>query len=249
MRSDKITAIIVDDEKESIDLLTDLLKPHSEIQILATIQNSSQAAELILMNRPEVLLLDIQMPEKNGFKVLEDVNNNGFYPKVIFVTAYDQFAIQAIKHAALDYLLKPVIPDELNDAIAKLKSKPANQLQKSIEQLLHKIDSNRKLKFNTRAGFIIINSADIVYCKADRNYTEVYLNDGRMEVLTHPLKYIDQILTADNFFRGSRSLLINLDYLVKAERTKKRITLQFDDQQAILSLPGSQIKAIERLKD
>ena len=248
MGLNKVSAIIVDDEQEAIDLLLEVLKDNPQVNVLATCTDAMKAPEIILPMRPDLLFLDIQMPGQDGFRVLETVNSTGFYPKVIFITGYDKFAIRAIKHAALDYLLKPVNPDELTQALSRLTTVTTEKLQVCIEQLLHKIDSNKKLKFNTRTGFIIINTADIVYCKADRNYTEIYLNDGRIEVLTHTLKHISEVLNFDHFFRGSRSLLINLDYLVKAERTKKQITLQINDDFINLSLPGNQIKTLERLK-
>ncbi len=244
MESNKIKTVIVDDESKSVEILMDALKNHPEVEVLKACFDSAKAPEIILSKRPDLLFLDIQMPDKDGFQVLEEVNKMGFFPKVIFITGYDKFAIRAIKHAALDYLLKPVNPEELSAALSRLETASADKLQNSIEQLLQKIDSNKKIKFNTRTGFIIINTSEIVCCKADRNYTEVYLNDGRMEVLSHSLKELSGNLNFEPFFRISRSILINLDYLVKADRTKKQITLQVNDEFVNIPLSGRQIKAL-----
>jgi two-component system LytT family response regulator len=245
--SDNFRAIIIDDEKESIDLLLDLLKDCPEIIILDSFQDPEEGIKGILSYKPDVLFLDIQMPGKDGFDVLREIHDYNLNPVVIFITGYDQFAIKAIKFAAFDYLLKPVDPEELKNTIEKLKNQKKDNLENQVKKLLNHINSNVKLKFNTRTGFIIIDPSDIIYCLADRNYSEIYLFDGRKEVITCNLKKLSKVLPHDNFHRVSRSLIINTQFLTKVERTNRKITLKNNDQMISFSIPSDQIKNLEKL--
>ncbi|MCD4696605.1 MAG: LytTR family DNA-binding domain-containing protein [Bacteroidales bacterium] len=241
----KLTAIIIDDEKESTDLLLDLLTDFPEINILKSYQFPEEGIKGIIKHKPDILFLDIQMPEKDGFDVLKEIREYNLNPSVVFITGYDKFAIQAVKHAAFDYLLKPVDPEELKTTIEKLKNQKQDGLSNQVSKLLTHLNSNVKLKFNTRTGFIIIDSSEIVYCLADRNYSEIYLADGRKEVITCNLKKLLKNLPMDIFFRASRSLIINVNYITKAERSKGIITIKYQDNQIEFSLPRTQIQALE----
>lgn len=243
--SNKFKAIIIDDEKESIDLLLDILKDSPEIEILKTYQDPQEGIKGIIHYKPDLLFLDIQMPEKDGFDVLREIHEFNLNPTVIFITGYDKFAVQAIKHAAFDYLVKPVDPAELKTTIEKLKTNKKEDLTNQVSKLLHHLNSNVKLKFNTPTGFIIIDSSEIIYCQADRNYSELYLSGGRKEVITINLKKLFKDLPKDNFFRASRSLIINMNYITKVERTKQIVSIKYQNSIIDFSLPHKQIQALE----
>ena len=247
--SELFRAIVIDDEKESIDLLNDLLKDFPEIEILENYQNPEEGIKGVLKHKPDVLFLDIQMPGKDGFDVLREIQDYNMDPTVIFITGYDQFAIKAIRFAAFDYLLKPVDPAELKNTIEKLKNQKKDDLALQVRKLLNHINSNVKLKFNTRTGFIIIDSSDIIYCQADRNYCEINLTDGRKEVITCNLKKLNSQLPQNVFFRVTRSLVINLNYLTKAERTKHKITLKYQNEFFEFPVPYEQVQKLENLTD
>ncbi len=245
--SEIFSAIVIDDEKESTDLLLDLLKDYSEIDIIECYQNPQEGIKGIIRYKPDLLFLDIQMPEKNGFDVLGEIREYDLNPIVIFITGYDKFALQAIKHAAFDYLIKPVDPAELKSTIEKLKTNNKDDLTNQVSKLLHHLNSNVKLKINTPTGFIIIDSSEIIYCQADRNYSEIYLSDGRKEVITCNLKKLSKDLPKENFFRASRSLIINMSYITKVERTLQKISIKYQNGIIDFSLPHKQIKALEDL--
>ena len=241
----KYSAVVIDDEKQAIDLLLDLLSDFPEIEILNTYQYPVEGIKGIIHFKPDLLFLDIQMPEKDGFDVLREIREYDINPIVIFITGFDKFALQAIKHAAFDYLIKPVDPAELKTTIGKLNTNKKDDLSNQVSKLLQHINSNVKLKFNTPTGFIIIDSSEIIYCQADRNYSEIYLSDGRKEVITCNLKKLFKTLPQDNFFRASRSLIINVDYITKVERGKQIISIKYQNSIIEFSLPHKQIQALE----
>ena len=244
--SDNFRVVIIDDEEESIDLLKDLLSEYPEIHILESYSAPEDGKKGVLRYKPDVLFLDIQMPGKSGFDVLKEIQDFNLNPIVIFITGYDKFALQAIKFAAFDYLLKPVDPSELKITIQKLKIQGKGDLTIQVSKLLDHLNSNVKLKFNTRTGFIIIDTSDIIYCQADRNYSEVYLTDGRKEVITCNLKKLYKELPQKVFFRATRSLAFNLNYLTKVERTKRKVTLKYQDEYFEFSVPYEQIQMLEK---
>ena len=242
----ELTAIIIDDENESIDLLKDILSPFAQLTIVATYTDPVEGISGILKYMPDVLFLDIQMPGKNGFDVVKEIHNQNVFPKVIFTTAFDQFAIKAIKVAAFDYLLKPVDPAELEKTIGKLGEPVQNDLSGQFKKLIKHLNNNRRLKFNTRTGFVLINSTDIIYCLADRNYSEIYLTDGRKEVVTFNLKKLYAQLPDETFFRASRSLIVNLDHLIKVERTKRKLYLKYQDKILNFVVSSGSVKDLDK---
>ena len=190
----------------------------------------------------DVLFLDIQMPVIDGFEVVEILRKHNQHPLIIFTTVFEEYAIKAIRYAAFDYLLKPVSVDDLNEAISRLKNSQAVHNGSKIELLLAKLNQNKKLRFYTRTGFIVINSNDIIYCEADRNYTKIHLPHDHTEVVSMNLKSLNDILTMNNFFRAGRSLIINTDYLILLDRKKKICTLKYNEEIYTISLPSEAMK-------
>lgn len=245
MNQSPITAIIVDDEQESQDILADALNDFPEIEIIATAMNADKAVDLILRHRPDLIFLDIQMPEKDGFYVVEDLKEYKYSPTIIFITAYNKYSIKAIKHTAFDYLLKPVNPTELAETIARFKEQGSGlNTEERIEKLLQEIKKNQKIRFNTRTGFILLNTADIIYCESDRNYSTIYLGNEKKEVVTCNLGALQKVLPADNFFRISRFVIVNLEYLVSVDRSKHTCKIVKDDEVFSFNISNKQIKNI-----
>ncbi|MCK4677884.1 MAG: response regulator transcription factor [Bacteroidales bacterium] len=247
MTDKTITAIIVDDEQESLDILEESLSDFPEIEIVGKAMNADNAIESILKFRPDVIFLDIQMPGKNGFEVVKEIKKYKYSPCIIFVTAYDKYAIKAIKYAAFDFLLKPIDPNELAETISRFKSEGSGgNFQKRIEQLLLDIKKNQKIRFNTRTGFILLNTADIIYCESDRNYSIIYLGNEKKVVVTCNLHALEQLLPSDNFFRISRFVVVNLDYLTSIDRKKHTCLLEKDDEIFSFSITRKKIKEFEK---
>ncbi|WP_167613970.1 LytR/AlgR family response regulator transcription factor [Maribellus sediminis] len=232
---DKINAIIVDDEQEAIDYLSILLKencPH--VELLATCTNSDDAVRRIDMYQPDLVFMDIQIDHRNGFDVVKEIKPQNQEPHIIFVTAYDRYAVEAFKANATDYLLKPVEKDELVRAVKKYAGFSKNQVDlEYIQRLIGKAPS--KLRFNTRNGYILVNPDEIVYCQADGNYTELFLQDNSKKLISYNLRTLFAQLPGNSFKRISRFHAINEKFLREVDRGKHQCLLQNGAQKVTLS--------------
>ncbi|MEN8202734.1 MAG: LytTR family DNA-binding domain-containing protein [Bacteroidota bacterium] len=214
MNEDTIKILIVDDEPEARDLLSMLLEPVKGVKIAGYAENVDQALARVEETDPDLILLDIQMPVKSGFELVDSLRNTDRNVGYIFVTAYDTYAIEAMRASAIDYLLKPVDPELLKDAIWRFREKRQQQLlNEHIDELLNDLGIGRRIKVNTRTGFLVIDPKHIVCCTADGNYTEIIMANGRSEIISSNLGSMEKEFASDGFFRISRSALINLSYL------------------------------------
>ena len=211
-----INCYIVDDEPNNVESLRYILKNnHPEIYILGYQTDSSKAIVEIDQLKPDLLFLDIQMPNKNGFEILNEISHEGF--EVIFITAYDQYGIQAVKISALDYLLKPIIEAELAHAIEKaeikINSKRENSNLKNLLRNYKDINTDPKIALIINKQTRYISISEIIRCQADNNYTEVYLKDGSKAILSKTLKDFEEMLNGFGFLRCHHSHLVNINYI------------------------------------
>jgi len=211
-----MNCIIIDDEKHCIRTLTSLLETNfPEVKVLVTCLDSTKAYDLILQHRPDFIFLDIEMPLLNGFDLLSKFENLFF--EVIFTTAYDSYAIKAIKYSALDYLLKPIGKEDLAAALEKLKNKQ-NTISKAQLQMATAVH-NRQLPdtiaLPTSEGLTFTSVTDIVYCIADGSYTRMFMADKSEILFSKTLGDVDELLSDYHFFRIHHSTLINLKQVKK----------------------------------
>jgi len=215
-----IRTVVVDDEKKGRELLVKVLKNYcSGIEVVGQAETANQAFEIIQREKPDLIFLDIEMPNGTGFDLLKMFGEISFH--VIFTTAYDHYAIKAIKYSALDYLLKPIDIDELQESVAKVQEEmkaPANHQQDSMGILLSALgnaDRTKRLAIPDQEGIAIVEVKDIVRCEADSNYTQIFLSNGTKVVSTKTLKEYDKLLDESTFMRVHNSYLINVDHIKK----------------------------------
>lgn len=214
----KLKAIIVDDELNALKLLKISLNKYCpEISIIASTQNPIEAIDIIEQNEFDILFLDIQMPKLTGFQLLKKLDNINF--SVIFTTAYDQYAIEAFKINASNYLLKPIDAEDLKNAVHKVREQKQTE-ESLLLEMLKNIKNNSEFNdfrisvpFNKGIEFIKVK--DIIYCKSDNNYTHIYLNDGTNRFISKTLKIIENKLPKQMFYRPHNSYVINLNYVTK----------------------------------
>jgi len=243
-----IKVIIVDDEPEARELLITLLDEYPNIIITAQSGSVDEALGFITANPPDIVFLDIHMPKKNGFDLTNSMRNLKIKSHIIFVTAYDQYAIQAFKHAAFDYLLKPINEEELRNTIIRYQSENSKvDIAEKMEVLYKAINGTSRLRFTTRSGFTFINMHEIVYLEAEGNYTTIYLLNGKDETVTQSLGQIEEDLSANNFFRVNRSVIINLKFIARVNRRTKTCHISAGKTEMEFYIPTEQIKLLEAI--
>ncbi len=203
-------AIIIDDERLARKELTSLLERHKEIEIVAEAANADEALDLINQHQPDVLFLDIQMPGKTGFELLEMLDS---VPQVIFTTAYDEYALKAFEVNALDYLQKPIQSERLEEAIAKLKNKEAAHDALKQDKKLG-LKDQVFVKDGDKCWFVKLS--DIRYFESDGNYIKVFFDTNR-PMIHKSLNALDEKLDERSFFRASRKHIINLSWVESIE--------------------------------
>ncbi len=247
MTDNRFTAVIVDDELAAIEYLSGLLKSWEQINILGTFTNPEDAIDNILIDKPDILFLDIQMPGKSGFDVIQSVRSDSYNPQIIFTTGFESFAIRAVRYAAFDYLLKPVNNKKLGKVIERIQSiGRKDDIPLKIDKLFEKLKTSQKLKFNTGTGFIVIDPQEIIYCEADGNYCWIHLIDDRNELVTCNMNKVGNLLPETDFFRASRFNIINLNLLEKVERKKHTCYLKAEGNMFEIKISPRNLKLLEK---
>jgi len=212
-------AILIDDELACTETLAIELSAYCpEVEIIAKCNTAEDGLKAILKSKPDIVFLDIEMPWMNGFELLEQIPTINF--AVIFVTAYDQFAIKAFRFSAVDYLLKPIDKSELIEAVQKVnqrspENKANEQLQYLLKNIKHQNEPLPNIALPTMEGLDFIAVKDIIYCESDNNYTNLFQTNGKKILLSKPLKEIEAMLSEHRFFRTHQSFLVHLDHISK----------------------------------
>ncbi len=210
-----IKAVIVDDEQLAIESLQWEIENFSQdVKVVETFTNPKEAVSGINYLKPDLVFLDIEMPEIDGFQLLQLLDYKNF--DLIITTAYNQYAIQAFKANAIDYLLKPVDPDDLIQAVEKVKKRHGSDFAtKNIETVLNKfvknnLEQHKKVPLPLNQKIIFVNPDDILYCKSDGSYTTVFMRNGDDYLVSKSIGYIEDLLPKNQFIRIHKSYIVNL---------------------------------------
>lgn len=220
-----LRVVTIDDEEHSNATIQIFLKKYCEnVAIVGTASSAEEARTVIAATKPDAIFLDIQMPNEDGFALLRSMPDRDF--SVVFVTAYDQHAISAIKAGAIDYLLKPLDIDDLRSAVERLRvrketnhqddfSQYARQIQSVLDNL-HTIPTKlTKISVPLSNGYQMLTVADIIRCESDNNYTTFFLNNNKQILVSKPIKDYEDMLEGSGFVRVHRSHLVNLAHVEK----------------------------------
>lgn len=219
----KITAILIDDEQNNLDNLTSLLESYCpQVTVIGTALNATYGKELLRTKKPDMLFLDIQMPDQTGFDLLRSLEQPDF--EIIFVTAFDGFAIQAMRFSAVDYLVKPVDIRELQDAvdraIQRCKIKSQNR---QLDNLIHLLrdqpnKANQRIALSTTKETRFVKTGEIVRCESSNNYTTFYLVNGESLLVSKPIYEYEELLHDYSFIRCHQSHLVNRAFIKSWKR-------------------------------
>lgn len=224
-----INVVIVDDEPKAIQSLSwELTNFSDEINITNTFSDPETALNSIETSPPDCLFLDIQMPTMDGFQFLKKIKNRDF--AVVITTAYDEYAIKALKQEAIDYLLKPIDSDDLEETVKKIKKYNARSLNPSkIEEILLNFNSKndkKKITINVEGKILFLDSDEILFVESDGNYSTIFTTDGQKIVITKKLKEVNEILPNNYFFRIHNSYIINLTKIKEYIKSEGYVVLQ-----------------------
>lgn len=239
-----IKTVIIEDEQKSRDMLAAIIQKNCpELEIAGLAKNVTEGVDMIRNLKPELVFLDISMPDGSGFDLLEQVADLKF--ELIFATASDQHAIRAIKYSACDYLLKPIDIDELKMAVNKVVLKKnavpnMENLQFLIQHLKRADENFQKITLPTGNAYEIVNVKDIIRCEADGSYTTFYLSDKRKLMVSAGLKHYEELLPESEFIRVHHHHLINMNHVLRF--------LKEDGGYAVMS-DGSKIEISRRKKE
>ncbi len=222
-----IRTVIIDDEEKSCKLLRNLLVEYCKnIEVVEMADSVKSGIEAIRQFKPDLIFLDIVMPNENGFELLGKINEVNF--ELIFTTAHNQYAIRAIRVCALDYLLKPIDVEELQASVERAQQRISTKKDQNIDERLNAFISNlksiekqpQKIGIPTQHGVKFYSINQIYFCKAEGNYTTVYLEGKeKIELVCKTLKEFDELLAEFNFIRTHRSYLVNLSHIKEYRRT------------------------------
>ncbi len=247
MKSDKLRTLIIEDERSAMDALHKLIVINCpEVELIGEARTVEEGLEQIINLNPDLIMMDIQLGDEQSFKILENIPT--IRSHVIFVTAFDQYAIDAFRFSAIDYLLKPVNPSRLREAIDKVVEKVKYQ---STETTLNILVQNlkteqlqaRKLVLSTLERLHVVEINTIVKCQSDMNYTTFYFTDGKQLVISKTLKEFEEQLVPYDFFRIHKSWLINKHYIRGYDKTEGGYAIMEGDSK----VPVSALKKEELL--
>ncbi len=203
-----VTAVIIDDEKNVREGLYGIIKKYcSSIKVLGLGNSAEQGIELIKDTSPELVFLDVQMPDKSGFDMLKGIEQINF--DVIFVTSFDRYALKAIKYSALDYLLKPINIADLQMAVSKVDRQKKENISILLENLENPLGS-QKIVIKHSKGIRYAHDLEIVRCQSDGNYSDVYFKDNTSLLVAKTLKDFEELLPKANFVRVHQSHIVNI---------------------------------------
>ncbi|MBL7872315.1 MAG: response regulator transcription factor [Cyclobacteriaceae bacterium] len=230
-------AVIIDDEKDSREILANYLKKYCpDVTVCGFGESVATGLIEIKKHTPDLVFLDIEMPYGNGFDLLDKIENVTF--ETIFVTAYDNYAIQALNQSAAYYLLKPIDIDELIKAVDKIrKEQTENNYVQHAKVLIEnkKAGAHQKVMLPTMEGFEIVDINSILYCEAADNFTKFYFEQGQSLLICRTLKYFEDVLSTHRFLRIHRSYLINPDFVLRYTKGKGGYVTMKNNQELEIS--------------
>lgn len=217
-----LSTIIIDDQQNCIDDLFLLLKTHCpEISVIATAHSGKEGISTLKKLKPQLVFLDVEMQDMTGFEMLQQLSKTNFH--VIFTTAFDKYAIQAIRFNAIDYLLKPVRKHELIEAVERAAKAPSALTLQQIKNLKETSENiqvpQNKIALTTSEGLEYVKLDEIIYCLAEGSYTTVYLTNNTQLLVSKSIGKLDEVIGGHGFYRTHNSSLVNLSHIKKFVRT------------------------------
>ena len=244
MAQKNFKVLIVDDEPDSISILRSMLLDIPGVEVVAEADHSEKAFYLILEHLPHLVLLDVNMPGTTGPKLKNLLDRSMVDVPVVFVSGNKEFAVEAIRNSVYDFLPKPVAKEDLQRIIKKYQRINYRFSPGKIFEMLYNLPNESKIRINSQHSYILVNPADIVYCRSKDGVTTIYMSNGKKEVANSKLIQLEKMLKRWNFYRMGRSLLINLDFVHKIDKTKNKCHLKAESKTWEIDTPSQPTKEL-----
>lgn len=243
MEKDKIGVLIVESDEEARSQLAEALDTDLAVSFILHAENTDDALMKVIEANPDVVFFEYPLVGKTGSGIIKFIQLKLPEIKIVFVSETTNYAVDAIHYEIYDYLLKPVTKTGLKLVLDKIRQRKQVNLESRINEIIEQNQEDKRLRLNTVKGFLIINSEDILYCKSDGSYTELHFTNKSMELTYMSLSKIEEILIRMNFFRISRSILVNRNYLRKMHRINCIFVLSANGTEYELKGSKTQVKA------
>lgn len=242
-----IRCVIIDDEQEALYIMEQLLQQIPGVVVAGTADNAAKGLEIAVSLNPDLVFLDIQMPFMNGLELAHELIQHDFTGHMVFATAHDDFAIDALRLSAFDYLLKPVDPDMLASLFTRIhaQKQAVRMVDKQLSVLLRHIKQDNRIRMNTRTGFILIEPKELILVQAEGNYSRLMISGKKDELVSICIGQLESMLAEGLFFRASRSNLINLSYVRRFDRKKKCALLEHQGESHWIPIAREKISRFE----
>lgn len=230
MLENSIKAVIIDDNEDAVALLEIYLQAFKEIQVLESTTNPHKGLKIVKRLNPDIVFLDIDMPEMNGLELGQVIFESELKTEVVFTTAHSQYAFNALNIKPLDYLIKPFGPSEIIAVINRFTTKQKNlDFERRMDFFMRNNKVITRIKLSTKSGVIFVNPEDIIIIRAEGAGCSVFLKDGKQESVTYNISRVKQAINSSNLIKANRSALINLQYLKRIEKKGKRCYLKYNE--------------------
>ena len=248
METTGITAVIIDDDSEAIFLLEMFLRQFTEIRIIGKSTQAPQGLSLINKNFPDLVFLDIDMPDMTGLQVAESIKHKNFHSEIVFTTAHQHYAYKALSIEPLDFLTKPFNQEDIQKVINKFMAKAEKKRhEQKLESFIQSQLISSPIQVPTTHGFLFIDIKDIVYIKAKINGTDIQLQDGSVETVSLRINRLIALLNSTLIFQIHRGTFVNLNYLVRIEKKKAICVMRFNNTTHEESISKSNINNFKKL--
>lgn len=248
MNQANISAVIIDDEPEAIHLLEMYLRQFTFIKITAKETNAIKGLQLVRDTLPELVFLDIDMPDMNGLQVADEIQSDNFYSEIIFTTAFQHYAYDTLKIRPLAFLTKPFSSEDLKMVITKYQDKlEKKKYEIKLDKFILSQANSPKLKFPSTNGVLIVSIKEIVMLKSKGNNCNIHLLDGTVETITRNLYIVIRMLNSPTFFQVNRSICINLNFLQRVDKKNQKCILGYNHTIEEVEISRANLSYFEKL--
>lgn len=231
MNDNKFRVLIVDDEPDARTFLKSLLSGINYVEVVGEAENVENALFKIVEYYPNLVFMNINMSGKLGMEFIELLKDRNVDIPIVLVSAFEKYVINAIRNQVYDFLLKPILIDDLKAIVEKYKRLDRKDLSGKLMDVLSSIKEDRKIRINSRNSYTLISPSEIVYCEADDGCTVIHLTTGKMEVSNYSLTQIESRLEGRNFYRLGRSTLVNQNYVRSINKGTDSVLLKYNSTQ------------------